>query len=198
VFELFTEHARQVVVFAQNESRGLGDDFIGPEHVLLGILREDGAAARILEARGVALETTRTALRRGRPEAELEPTGQIPFTLAAKESLEAASLEATAAGGRVRAEHVLLGLIQRADGVAAKILAAAGVDRDAVLAALPENPVQTGQPPGPAGPRFEVVVLAGPPAGWPAQLEQHGAGLGRLATIVHADGEHHAVFQRRP
>jgi ATP-dependent Clp protease ATP-binding subunit ClpC len=56
VFERFKEQARQVVVLAQDEARGIGDDFIGPEHLLLGLLREDGAAARVIEARGIVLE----------------------------------------------------------------------------------------------------------------------------------------------
>jgi ATP-dependent Clp protease ATP-binding subunit ClpC len=124
VFERFTEEARQVVVLAQDESRLLRHHYIGTEHLLLGLLREEGAEARALGARGVTLERAREQVKAIVGEGEEEArTGQIPFTPRAKQVLERALREALTLGhDYIGAEHVLLGLGREVHGVAARII----------------------------------------------------------------------------
>jgi ATP-dependent Clp protease ATP-binding subunit ClpC len=126
VFEGFTERARQVVVYAQEEVRGFGHDHIGTEHILLGLLRqEEGLAARVLEYFGLTVERVREQVVRivGPGEAALPPSGQIPFTPRAKRVLEMAPREALSLGQTViNTEHILLGLVRENDGVASRIL----------------------------------------------------------------------------
>jgi ATP-dependent Clp protease ATP-binding subunit ClpC len=124
LFERFSERARQVVVLAQDEARALGHGYIGTEHLLLGLLREEeGLAARALEGLKVDLETARGRVAgivgRG-PEA---PRGQIPFTRNAQRSLELSLREALSLGhGYIGTEHVLLGLLRAKGGVALRVL----------------------------------------------------------------------------
>lgn len=125
VFEGFTGRARQVVVYAQEEVRGLGHDHIRTEHILLGLLRQqEGLAARVLEYLGVTVERVREQVVRivGPGEAAL-PSGQIPFTPRAKRVLETAPHEALSLGQNIiNTEHILLGLVGENDGVASRIL----------------------------------------------------------------------------
>jgi ATP-dependent Clp protease ATP-binding subunit ClpC len=126
VFEGFTERARQVVVYAQEEVRGLGHDHIGTEHILLGLLRQqEGLAARVLEHLGVTVERVREQVVRigGSGEEELT-SGRIPFTPRAKWVLEMALREALGLGQNlINTEHILLGLVrENDDGVASRIL----------------------------------------------------------------------------
>jgi ATP-dependent Clp protease ATP-binding subunit ClpA len=124
VFERFTERARQVVVLAQDEARGLGHGYIGTEHLLLGLLREEeGLAARLLESLDVTLEEVRAQVTRIVGEGQDVTTGQIPFTPRAKKVLELSLREALSLGHNwIGTEHVLLGLVREDEGVAAVIL----------------------------------------------------------------------------
>jgi len=130
VFERFTERARQVVVLAQDEARALGHDYIGTEHILLGLLREEeGLAARVLESLDITVEDVRRHVARIVGQGESAPTGQIPFTVGAKKVLEASLREAFSLGHNyVGTEHVLLGLLHESEGVAADVLLDAGAD----------------------------------------------------------------------
>ena len=135
MFERFTERARQVVVLAQDEARALGHRYIGTEHLLLGLLREEeGLAARALASLNVTIEEVRAKVERivGRGEGDAE-TGQIPFTPRAKKTLELALRESQALGhDYIGTEHILLGLARQDDGVAGQILSALGVDVDTI------------------------------------------------------------------
>jgi ATP-dependent Clp protease ATP-binding subunit ClpC len=134
VFERFTERARQVVVLAQDESRALGHDYIGTEHILLGLLREEeGLAARVLESLDITVEEVREQVVRIVGQGESVPTAQIPFTVRAKEALEHALREALSLGhSYVGTEHVLLGLVSQNDGVAVEVLLDAGADAEKI------------------------------------------------------------------
>jgi ATP-dependent Clp protease ATP-binding subunit ClpA len=124
VFERFTERARQVVVLAQDEARLLKHNYIGTEHILLGLLREEeGLAARVLESLDITVEEVRAQIARiiGQGDEVLE--GQIPFTPRAKVVLELSLREALSLGHNyIGTEHILLGLVRENEGVAARIL----------------------------------------------------------------------------
>jgi ATP-dependent Clp protease ATP-binding subunit ClpA len=124
VFERFTERARQVVVLSQDEARLLRHNYIGTEHLLLGLLREqEGLAARVLGSLGVKVDEVRTRVAEVVGQGEEMHTGQIPFTPRAKKVLEGALNEAEQFGHRyIGTEHLLLGLSRLDDGVAATIL----------------------------------------------------------------------------
>lgn len=142
MFERFTEPARQVVVLAQDESRALGHDFIGTEHLLLGLLRdEEGIAARALGQLGVTLSSAQAQVMHIDGVGEPKPAGQIPFTEGARRALEASLEQAVALGhGYVGTEHLLLGLVHDPDTMLDYLLSLLDVDADtirsAVLAAL--------------------------------------------------------------
>jgi len=129
MFERFTERARQVVVLAQEEARSLKHNYIGTEHLLLGLLREDeGVAARVFEKLDISVEEVRAAVVRIVGSGEEVPQGQIPFTPRAKKVLELALREALSLGHNyIGTEHILLGLIREEEGVATRIL----IDLDA-------------------------------------------------------------------
>src|ERR671936_1725225 len=124
MFDRFTEGARHVVVFAQDEARELRHNYIGTEHVLLGLLRdEEGLAARVLESLHVTREDVRTRAAQIVGQGEEVTTGQIPFTPRAKKVLELAMREALSLGHNyIGTEHILLGLVRENEGVAARIL----------------------------------------------------------------------------
>src|SRR5664279_1003920 len=134
MFERFTERARKVVVLAQEEARDLKHNYIGTEHLLLGLLREgDGVATRVLGTLEVALEDVRGEVMRIVGEGDHETQGQIPFTPRAKKVLELALREALSLGHNyIGTEHVLLGLVRESEGVAARILNDLDVDADRV------------------------------------------------------------------
>jgi ATP-dependent Clp protease ATP-binding subunit ClpC len=145
LFERFSERARQVVVLAQDEARELKHDYIGTEHLLLGLAREEeGVAARILAAFDLDLEYLRRQVREIVGEGSAVPTGHLSLTPEAKQALEMALREALALGhNHIGTEHVLLGL--RYEGVAARIMSDVGADAETI--------------------RNEVVaMIAGPPA----------------------------------
>ena len=124
MFERFTERARQVVVLAQDEARHFSHNYIGTEHILLGLLREqEGIAARVLEQLGIVEIEVRAQVARIVGQGDEVATGQIPFTPRTKKVLELALHEAMALGHNyIGTEHILLGLVRENQGVAAQIL----------------------------------------------------------------------------
>ncbi len=160
MFERFTQQARQVVVWAQQEARGLRHNYIGTEHILLGLLREEqGLAARVLESLGLTVERVRAQVVRIVGSGEEPSLGQIPFTPHAKKVLEMALHEALSLGhDYIATEHVLLGLLRDDEGVAVRILLDCDVDlpdlRDEVIVRTgsprPATDEPTSSGPGPA------------------------------------------------
>jgi ATP-dependent Clp protease ATP-binding subunit ClpC len=123
MFERFTEQARQVVVFAQEEARALRHNYIGTEHILLGLLREGGGAARALEPFRVTHDGVHAQVARIIGQGDEVLTGQIPFTPRAKKVLELSLREALDnSDNYIGPEHILLGLVREGQGVAARIL----------------------------------------------------------------------------
>jgi ATP-dependent Clp protease ATP-binding subunit ClpC len=141
VFERFTERARQVVVLAQDEARLLKHNYIGTEHILLGLLREEeGLAARVLEGLDIELNEVRAQVARVVGQGDEATTGQIPFTPRAKKVLELSLKEALALSHNyIGTEHVLLGLVRENEGVAARILLNLGADSERVRNAVIES-----------------------------------------------------------
>jgi len=134
MFERFTDRARRVVVLAQEEARLLLHGWIGTEHILLGLLAEDGGIARrALDSLGVHAESVREEIRRIVPPGEEPPTGHVPFTPRAKKVLELSLREALALGHNyIGTEHILLGVAREGEGVAAQVLAGRGAGLDRV------------------------------------------------------------------
>jgi ATP-dependent Clp protease ATP-binding subunit ClpC len=132
VFERFTDRARRVVVRAQEEALTLNHDFIGTEHILLGLVGEgQGAAVAALESLGISLETVRQRVEDAAPPGQYSRPGHIPFTPGAKKVLELSLSEAKLLGHRyIGTEHILLGLLREGEGVAAQVLTGLGADLD--------------------------------------------------------------------
>jgi hypothetical protein len=188
VFERFTEPARQVVVLAQEEARLLVHNYIGTEHLLLGLLREEhGVAAQVLQAFDITVERVRGEVTRIVGSGEEVTSGEIPFTPRAKKVLELALREALSLGNNhIGTEHLLLALVRENDGVATRILLGCDADaaaiRDAVNRMLfgpsgrphqrVEHPVARAHPMHP--PRMPVPPMHPPPMPRPA-LDWHRA-----------------------
>jgi ATP-dependent Clp protease ATP-binding subunit ClpC len=139
VFERFTERGREVVVLAQDEARELRHNYIGTEHILLGLIRqESGLAARVLAALGVTLEDVRERVRVIVGAGGEEVTaGQIPFTPRGKKTLELALREGLALGHNyIGTEHILLGLVRENTGVASRIFRDLDIDAEKVRAEI--------------------------------------------------------------
>jgi ATP-dependent Clp protease ATP-binding subunit ClpA len=134
VFERFTDRARSVVVLAQEEARMFKHNYIGTEHILLGLAHEgEGVAAKALEAMGVSLAAVRSQVEAIIGRGQAEPTGHIPFTPRAKKVLELSLRESLQLGHNyIGTEHILLGLIREGEGVAAQVLQKLGADHDRV------------------------------------------------------------------
>jgi ATP-dependent Clp protease ATP-binding subunit ClpC len=135
MFERFTDRARRAVVQAQEEARTLNHDFIGTEHILLGLVGEGhGVAAKALESLGFSMEAVRQRVEDIVPPGQVEVrTGHIPFTPRAKKVLELSLSESKLLGHRyIGTEHILLGLLREGEGVAAQVLTALGADLDGV------------------------------------------------------------------
>jgi ATP-dependent Clp protease ATP-binding subunit ClpC len=128
MFERFTNRARRVVVTAQEEARTLGHDYVGTEHLLLGLIHEGtGVAAMALESLAISPEVVRQQVEAITGRGQEAPTGHIPFTPRAKQVLELSLSEAQELGhSYIGTEHILLGLIREADGVAAQVLVTLG------------------------------------------------------------------------
>jgi hypothetical protein len=169
MFERFTDRGRRVVVLAQEEARLLNHDYIGTEHMLLGLIHEgEGVAAKALESLGISLEAVRAEVEEIIGQGERPPGGHIPFTPRAKKVLELSLREALALGHNyIGTEHILLGLIREGQGVAAQVLVKLGADHDRVrqqviqllAGALPEQ-VSLGQ--GRLGGQQAAMAVGGP------------------------------------
>ena len=134
MFEKFTDKARRVVVLAQEEAKLLNHNYIGTEHILLGLIHEgEGVAAKSLEALGINLESVREQVQEIIGQGQQAPTGHIPFTPRAKKVLELSLREALQLGhSYIGTEHLLLGLIREGEGVAAQVLTKLGADTNKV------------------------------------------------------------------
>jgi ATP-dependent Clp protease ATP-binding subunit ClpC len=130
LFERFTDRARRVVVLAQEEARLLNHNYIGTEHILLGLIHEgEGVAAKALESLGISLEAVRSQVEEIIGQGGSSPSGHIPFTPRAKKVLELSLREALQLGHNyIGTEHILLGLIREGEGVAAQVLVKLGAD----------------------------------------------------------------------
>src|SRR5258707_618933 len=130
MFERFTDRARRVVVLAQEEARLLNHNYIGTEHILLGLIHEgEGVAAKALESLGISLEAVRNQVEEIIGQGGTSPSGHIPFTPRAKKVLELSLREALQLGHNyIGTEHILLGLIREGEGVAAQVLVKLGAD----------------------------------------------------------------------
>jgi ATP-dependent Clp protease ATP-binding subunit ClpC len=152
MFERFTQSANQVIALSQDEARALAHDYVGTEHILLGLLREEsGVAAEVLGSLDISFESARAQVERmvGKGNAN-DATGEIPFTPRAKKTLDLALREALSLGhDSVETEHILLGLGQEREGVAFTILRHFGADadtiRDRVIAAVGPEPAARGR-----------------------------------------------------
>jgi ATP-dependent Clp protease ATP-binding subunit ClpC len=175
VFERFTERGRQVVVFAQDEARALKHNYIGTEHILLGLLREEeGIAAQALDAFEVTLEEVRAQVAQIVGQGDEVVSGQIPFTPRAKKVLDLALREAISLGhNHIGTEHILLALVRENGSVAMRILLDLGADaetiRDAVIGMLSgrrprrtaKRPPQAARPAAASGSGFALAVAFG-------------------------------------
>ena len=134
MFERFTDRARRVVVLAQEEARMLNHNYIGTEHILLGLIHEgEGVAAKALESLGISLEAVREQVEEIIGQGQQAPSGHIPFTPRAKKVLELSLREALQLGHNyIGTEHILLGLIREGEGVAAQVLVKLGADLNRV------------------------------------------------------------------
>src|SRR6266542_3447795 len=157
MFERFTDRARRVVVLAQEEARLLNHNYIGTEHILLGLIHEgEGVAAKALESLGISLEAVRAQVEEIIGHGGSAPSGHIPFTPRAKKVLELSLREALQLGHNYSGtEHTLLGLIREGEGVAAQVLVKLGADlsrvRQQVIQLLSGYAGKEGAPAGPAG-----------------------------------------------
>jgi len=183
MFERFTERARQVVVLAQEEARTLKHNYIGTEHILLGLLREEeGLAARVLESLDITVERVRAQVVRIVGSGEEVTSGQIPFTPRAKKVLELALREALSLGHNyIGTEHILLGLVRENEGVAARIL----LDFDADSEKIRNEVIRMLSGPG-SRQRSGASAAAGPGSSEGKKssklLDQFGRNLTKLAA----------------
>jgi ATP-dependent Clp protease ATP-binding subunit ClpC len=134
MFERFTDRSRRVVVLAQEEARRLDHNYIGTEHILLGLIREsDGYAARALESLGISLDAVREQVEEIIGRGQEAPSGPVPFTPRAKKVLALSLRESLQLGHNyIGTEHILLGLLREGDGVAAQVLVRLGADLNRV------------------------------------------------------------------
>jgi ATP-dependent Clp protease ATP-binding subunit ClpC len=199
MFERFTDRARRVVVLAQEEARMLNHNYIGTEHILLGLIHEgEGVAAKALESLGISLEAVREQVEEIIGQGQQAPSGHIPFTPRAKKVLELSLREALQLGHNyIGTEHILLGLIREGEGVAAQVLVKLGADLNRVR----QQVIQLlsgyqGKEPATAG--------AGPQEGTPSSslvLDQFGRNLtaaareGQLDPVIGRAKEIERVMQ---
>ena len=189
MFERFTDRARRVVVLAQEEARLLNHNYIGTEHILLGLIHEgEGVAAKALESLGISLDAVRGQVEEIIGQGGSAPSGHIPFTPRAKKVLELSLREALQLGHNyIGTEHILLGLIREGEGVAAQVLVKLGADlsrvRQQVIQLLSGygqgGGAQAGREPG-AGATSRGEEQGGTAAGSQV-LDQFGRNLTQLA-----------------
>jgi ATP-dependent Clp protease ATP-binding subunit ClpA len=174
MFERFTDRARRVIVQAQQEARLLNHNYIGTEHLLLGLLADDGGiAADALESLGVTLDAARAQVREMIGEGKQPQQGHIPFTPRAKKVLELSLRQALNLGDdHIGTEHVLLGLLAESDGVGAQIVERLGATPRAVRAKVIEL---SGTQPDPA------AAEIGP---WPREARVRGVALSEVHDLL--------------
>ncbi len=197
MFERFTDRARRVVVLAQEEARMLNHNYIGTEHILLGLIHEgEGVAAKALESLGISLDAVREQVQEIIGQGQQAPSGHIPFTPRAKKVLELSLREALQLGHNyIGTEHILLGLIREGEGVAAQVLVKLGADlnkvRQQVIQLL-------------SGYQGKEPATTGPPEGTPSGslvLDQFGRNLtqaareGKLDPVIGREKEIERVMQ---
>ncbi len=196
MFERFTDRARRVVVLAQEEARMLNHNYIGTEHILLGLIHEgEGVAAKALESLGISLEAVRQQVEEIIGQGQQAPSGHIPFTPRAKKVLELSLREALQLGHNyIGTEHILLGLIREGEGVAAQVLVKLGADlnkvRQQVIQLL--NGYQSKEPAGTASEGTPSTSLV---------LDQFGRNLtqaareGKLDPVIGREKEIERLMQ---
>ncbi|MCH8627656.1 ATP-dependent Clp protease ATP-binding subunit [Arsenicicoccus piscis] len=204
MFERFTDRARRVVVLAQEEARMLNHNYIGTEHILLGLIHEgEGVAAKALESLGISLDAVREQVQDIIGQGQQAPSGHIPFTPRAKKVLELSLREALQLGhSYIGTEHILLGLIREGEGVAAQVLVKLGADlprvRQQVIQLLSGYQGKEQAAAGVGGSQ------AGPEQGTPAGslvLDQFGRNLtqaareGKLDPVIGREKEIERVMQ---
>jgi len=181
MFERFTDRARRVVVLAQEEARMLNHNYIGTEHILLGLIHEgEGVAAKALESLNISLEAVRQQVEEIIGQGQAAPTGHIPFTPRAKKVLELSLREALQLGHNyIGTEHILLGLIREGEGVAAQVLQKLGADLNRVRQTVIQ--LLSGYTGG-KGEQVSAGGATGEPVGQgSAVLDQFGRNLTQLA-----------------
>ncbi|MBN9645084.1 ATP-dependent Clp protease ATP-binding subunit [Corynebacterium mendelii] len=216
MFERFTDRARRVIVLAQEEARLLNHNYIGTEHILLGLIHEgEGVAAKALESMGISLDAVRQEVEEIIGHGSQPHTGHIPFTPRAKKVLELSLREGLQMGHRyIGTEFLLLGLVREGEGVAAQVLVKLGADLPSVrqqviklLSGYDNN--QSGSPEMPAGPETAGAGAApgGRPQGGPGErsnslvLDQFGRNLtlaakeGKLDPVVGREKEIERIMQ---
>ncbi len=198
MFERFTDRARRVVVLAQEEARMLNHNYIGTEHILLGLIHEgEGVAAKALESLGISLEAVRQQVEEIIGQGQQAPSGHIPFTPRAKKVLELSLREALQLGHNyIGTEHILLGLIREGEGVAAQVLVKLGADlnrvRQQVIQLL--SGYQGKEPATAGGPAAEAPSSS-------LVLDQFGRNLtqaareGKLDPVIGREAEIERVMQ---
>ena len=204
MFERFTDRARRVVVLAQEEARLLNHNYIGTEHILLGLIHEgEGVASKALESLGVSLDAVREQVQDIIGPGQQAPSGHIPFTPRAKKVLELSLREALQLGHNyIGTEHILLGLIREGEGVAAQVLVKLGAD----LGRVRQTVIQliSGYQGGKEGQGAGVGASSGPQEGQPAGslvLDQFGRNLtqaardGQLDPVIGRSQEIERVMQ---
>jgi ATP-dependent Clp protease ATP-binding subunit ClpC len=196
MFERFTDRARRVVVLAQEEARMLNHNYIGTEHILLGLIHEgEGVAAKALESLGISLDAVRQQVEEIIGQGQQAPSGHIPFTPRAKKVLELSLREALQLGHNyIGTEHILLGLIREGEGVAAQVLVKLGADlnkvRQQVIQLL--NGYQSKEPAGTAAEATPSTSLV---------LDQFGRNLtqaareGKLDPVIGREKEIERLMQ---
>src|SRR6266699_2806024 len=196
MFERFTDRARRVVVLAQEEARMLNHNYIGTEHILLGLIHEgEGVAEKALESLNISLDAVRQQVEEIIGQGQAAPTGHIPFTPRAKKVLELSLREALQLGHNyIGTEHILLGLIREGEGVAAQVLVKLGADlnkvRQQVIQLL--NGYQAKEPAGTASEATPSTSLV---------LDQFGRNLtqaareGKLDPVIGREKEIERLMQ---
>ncbi len=207
MFEKFTDGARKVMVLAQDEARKLGKVYVGTEHILLGLIREeDGIAAQALKSLDVTYDAALEQIKQISPASdEPAPAGHIPFTPRAKRVLESALREMLSSGqSYIATEHLLLGILREGNGVALEALSRMGVSSDAVRSAVNEIAPKRPQPVMPiAGVTDAKGGFGGarPDGEEGSSLKEYGRDLtrmareGRLDPVIGRDDETEQVMQ---
>ena len=191
MFERFTDRARRVVVLAQEEARLLHHNYIGTEHILLGLIHEgEGVAAKSLESLGISLEAVRNQVEEIIGQGGSSPSGHIPFTPRAKKVLELSLREALQLGHNyIGTEHILLGLIREGEGVAAQVLVKLGADLSRVRQQVIQLLSGYGGPQGSGSPEKATTSPGdrGETGSGSLVLDQFGRNLTKLAKDAGLD-----------